>query len=82
MTPAPRSVTVLGSTSGVSAGTWYTVKISVSGSTITGSLNGTQFASASKSAHSPGRVGLQTVFASASFDDVAVTTTLVDEPAE
>jgi pectate lyase len=67
------SVSVLGSTSGVSAGTWYTVKISVAGNSITGSLNGTQFASASNSVHAAGRVGLQTAFASASFDDVVVT---------
>src|SRR5690242_8354887 len=67
------SVSVLGSTSGVSAGTWYTVKLSVSGNSISGSLNGTQFASTSNGAHAAGRIGLQTVFASASFDDVAVT---------
>ncbi len=68
------SVSVLGRASGVSAGTWYTVKISVSGTNVTGSLNGAQFASASNSAFASGRIGLQTAFASASFDDVVVTT--------
>ncbi|MEV0730940.1 pectate lyase [Polymorphospora sp. NPDC050346] len=69
------SVTVLGSTTqSVSTGSWYTLALEVSGSTIRGRVNGTQFASASNSAISAGRIGLQTVYASASFDDVSVNT--------
>ncbi|GIF66778.1 hypothetical protein Ais01nite_48130 [Asanoa ishikariensis] len=69
------SVTVIGSASlTVSTGTWYTLRIDANGSTISGFVNGTRIASGSNSAHSAGRVGLVTVFASARFDDVVVST--------
>ncbi|GIF75218.1 pectate lyase family protein [Asanoa siamensis] len=67
------SVTVIGSASlTVSTGTWYTLRIDANGSTISGFVNGTRIGSGSNSAHSAGRVGLVTVFASARFDDVVV----------
>ncbi|MFC6020896.1 polysaccharide lyase family 1 protein [Plantactinospora solaniradicis] len=69
------SVTVLGSSSrAVGNGTWYTLSITTSGSAVTGSIDGAQFASASSSLSSAGRIGLQTSYSSASFDDVTVTT--------
>ncbi|MEV4532527.1 right-handed parallel beta-helix repeat-containing protein [Asanoa sp. NPDC049518] len=69
------SVTVIGSASlTVSTGTWYTLRIDANGSTISGFVNGTRIASGSNSAHSAGRVGLVTAYASARFDDVVVST--------
>jgi pectate lyase len=68
------TVSVLGSASmSVSAGTWYTLRIDVSGSTVTGFVNGGQVASATSTVVAAGRIGLQTFQASANFDDVAVT---------
>jgi hypothetical protein len=70
------SITVLGAASTtISTGTWYTLSLQVSGSSISGSVNGTQVGSGSSSAISAGRIGLQTLYASASFDDVAVSGT-------
>jgi pectate lyase len=69
------SVAVLGSSSRtVATGTWYTLSITATGSTIRGSIDGTPFASGTSSVASTGRIGLQTGFATASFDDVVVTT--------
>lgn len=69
------SVTVLGrSTQTISNGTWYTLSITTNGSAVSGSINGTQFASGTSSVSSTGRIGLQTAYSSASFDDVLVTT--------
>ena len=58
----------------ISTGTWYTLKIAVSGSTITGYVNGTSIGSGTNTSYGTGRIGLQTVYASANFDDVDVTT--------
>ncbi|MGI5175233.1 family 16 glycoside hydrolase [Dactylosporangium sp. CA-152071] len=69
------SVTVLGSVSRtVSTGTWYTLAITVNGGAISGSVDGTQVASASDASIAKGRIGLQTAYSSASFDNVTVTT--------
>jgi hypothetical protein len=68
------TVTVLGSSSRtVSAGTWYTLSLAVSGSSITGRVDGTTVGTGSSPVASAGRVGLQTAYASAGFDDVVVT---------
>jgi pectate lyase len=68
------SVTVLGTASvGVSAGTWYTVTLTESGSSVSGSVNGTQIGSGA-SVGSTGRIGMQTNLATGHFDDVVVTT--------
>jgi hypothetical protein len=67
------SVTVLGSASpSVSTGTWYTLAITVNGSTVSGTVNGSSVGSKSDSLISAGRIGLQTIYSSANFDDVAV----------
>ncbi|MEV4138996.1 family 16 glycoside hydrolase [Dactylosporangium sp. NPDC049742] len=69
------SVTVLGSASRtVSTGTWYTLAITVNGGAISGSVDGTQVAAASNASIAKGRIGLQTAYASANFDNVTVTT--------
>jgi hypothetical protein len=69
------SVTVLGTASPtVATGTWYTVSLTVTGSTITGSVDGAPVGSGSSAVAAAGRIGLQTAYASAGFDDVTVTT--------
>jgi hypothetical protein len=69
------SVTVLASSSRtVAVNTWHTVSLSVSGSTVSGVVDGTAVGSASSSVAASGRIGLQTAFASAGFDDVTVST--------
>ncbi|MEV4510465.1 pectate lyase [Dactylosporangium sp. NPDC049525] len=67
------SVTVLGSVSRtVSTGSWYTLGITVSGTSITGKVDGATVGSGTSSVASTGRIGVQTGYASASFDDVTV----------
>jgi pectate lyase len=67
------SVTVIGGVNQtVSTGTWYTLRIDVSGNTVRGFVNGTQIASGSNSSISAGRISLQTFHATATFDDVLV----------
>ncbi|MGS2644456.1 family 16 glycoside hydrolase, partial [Streptosporangium sp. LJ11] len=69
------SYTVLGTASRtVTAGTWYTLSITTSGSTVSASVDGTPFATATGSLATTGRIGLQTLSSSAAFDDVLVTT--------
>ncbi|MET7425535.1 family 16 glycoside hydrolase [Dactylosporangium sp. NPDC005555] len=69
------SVTVLGSASRtVSAGTWYTLAITVNGSAISASVDGAQVAAASNTSIAKGRIGLQTAYSSANFDNITVTT--------
>jgi len=58
----------------VSTGTWYTVRLEVSGSSLRGLVSGAEVTSAADATFSAGRVGLATYNASASFDDVAVDT--------
>src|SRR5690349_8200898 len=68
-------VTVLGTSSRtVTPGTWYTVSLSVTGSTITASVDGATVGSGTSSVAATGRVGVQTGVAAAGFDDVTVTT--------
>ena len=70
------SVTVLGTSSRpVATGTWYTLSLSVAGSTITGRVDGATVGSATSTVAATGRIGLQTAYASAGFDDVSVSTT-------
>ncbi|WP_305782372.1 pectate lyase [Symbioplanes lichenis] len=70
------SVTVLGSATLASAATaWHTLRVDVSGSSITGYADGVKVASGTVGAKfAKGRVGLVTTTASASFDDVKVST--------
>ncbi|GIF66779.1 hypothetical protein Ais01nite_48140 [Asanoa ishikariensis] len=65
---------------GVSAGSFYTLRLEVAGSTLRGYVNGALLAEASDSQWSSGRVGVATFYTSASFDDVAVTTGGGTEP--
>ncbi|GIH17848.1 right-handed parallel beta-helix repeat-containing protein [Rugosimonospora africana] len=69
------AVTELGSVSqAVSTGTWYTLSLSVHGGTVSGSIDGTTVASVADSHLAAGRIGLQTSFSTAEFDDVTVDT--------
>ncbi|MDQ7910639.1 DUF1080 domain-containing protein [Phytohabitans sp. ZYX-F-186] len=69
------SITAIGGAAmAVSTGTWYTLRIEASGSTIRGFVNGSQVASGTNTMNSAGRIGLVTAYASARFDDVTVTT--------
>ncbi len=75
------SVTVLGSRSlTVSTGTFYTLQITVSGTSVSGSVNGTQVGSATSSRFGAGTVGFATFHATASFDDLLVSTTGTPTP--
>jgi hypothetical protein len=56
-----------------STGTFYTLRIDVNGSSLTGFVNGTQQLTASDSDFTSGIIGGATFFASASFDDFLVT---------
>ncbi|GAA1606623.1 family 16 glycoside hydrolase [Catellatospora bangladeshensis] len=68
-------VTVLAqAATAVAPGTWYTLALSVSGTTLRGAVNGTQLVTATDAAFSTGRIGLVGQYASASFDDVQVFT--------
>ncbi|MFI5935532.1 LamG-like jellyroll fold domain-containing protein [Actinoplanes sp. NPDC051494] len=69
------SVTVLGTSSRtVATGTWYTLGLTVSGTTVSGTIDGAAVGSASSSIVAGGRIGLQTGYATAGFDDVTVAT--------
>jgi len=57
----------------ISAGTWYTVKFSVVGSTLSGYLNGTQLVTTTDSSLTSGGIAVSTVNATAEFDDIKVT---------
>src|SRR2546430_233952 len=70
------SVTVLGSSAlTVSTGTWYSLQIQVSGTTVTGFVNGVQVGSGTSSTFGSGTVGFATFHATASFDDLLVSST-------
>ncbi len=67
------SVTVLGSAARtVATGSWYTLAIDVNGSIVTGRVDGTQVAQGTSTLAAAGRIGLQTGYAAAEFDDVLV----------
>src|SRR5690348_11228473 len=75
------SITTLGSASlGITAGTWYTLRLDVIGNVVTGFVNGQQVASATSTLASSGRLGLQTFHASGEFDDVTVSSTVTGSP--
>lgn len=56
----------------IAAGTWYTVKLTMSGSAITMHLNGTQVLTAADSSLTSGAVGLISFKTAAKFDNVIV----------
>ncbi|MFD0597298.1 LamG-like jellyroll fold domain-containing protein [Catellatospora coxensis] len=75
------SITVLAGVSRtVSTGTWYTLRITTSGSTVSGYVDGTLVGTATSTAISAGRIGLFTGYASARFDDVSVTDSVTTPP--
>lgn len=75
------AITVLASASRtVATGTWYTLRLDTSGSTISGYVNGTLVGTATNTAITAGRIGLFTGFASARFDDIIVTDSTTTTP--
>ncbi|GAB2568862.1 hypothetical protein Aab01nite_08470 [Paractinoplanes abujensis] len=67
------TIKVLGSLSQpISTSTWYTLRLTVNGSTISGAVNGTSVGSASDTTIAAGRIGLLTESAAGRFDDVVV----------
>ncbi|BBH67453.1 hypothetical protein ACTI_41380 [Actinoplanes sp. OR16] len=67
------AVTVLGSLSQtISTSTFYTLRLNVSGTTISGTVNGAAVGSVSDSTIAAGRIGLLTEHAAGRFDDVIV----------
>ena len=75
------SVTVIGSASRtVATGTWYTLAIEASGTTIRATVDGAQVAQGTNSLVANGRIGFQTLYSTASFDDVAVTDSATTPP--
>jgi len=75
------TVTVLaGATKTISTGTWYTLSITTSGSTVSASIDGTSIGSGTSSVTSAGRIGVQTGYATANFDDVTVSTGSTSTP--
>lgn len=68
------SNTIIASTSfTVATGTWYSLRLDVTGTTLRGFVNGTQVLSGTDSSIASGRTGLAASYTSASFDDVVVT---------
>jgi len=59
---------------GVTPGTAYTLSLRVSGTSLSGSVNGATVVRATDATFSSGRIGLVTAYASAAFDDVVVDT--------
>ncbi|WP_194822293.1 family 16 glycoside hydrolase [Micromonospora sp. S-DT3-3-22] len=67
------AVTVLASaTRTVTTGVWYTLAVEVTGGTVRGSVDGVPVGQATSPLVAAGRIGLQTVSSSATFDDVLV----------
>ncbi|GGN48031.1 hypothetical protein GCM10010109_84840 [Actinoplanes campanulatus] len=66
------TITSLGSAVVSDPAAWHTLKVDVSGSTVTGYLDGAKVASGAGSLAGAGRIGLVTSYASAEFDDVSV----------
>jgi len=66
------STTLAAASVPVSVGVWYTLSLSVSGTSLRGTVNGGTALSASDSQFSAGQVGVATFYTSASFDDVLV----------
>ncbi|GAA1033941.1 hypothetical protein GCM10009557_37200 [Virgisporangium ochraceum] len=58
----------------VTVGTWYTLRLEVSGSTLRGTVDGGAATTATDSQYSSGQIGVATFNATASFDDVVVET--------
>ncbi|MFI5933971.1 family 16 glycoside hydrolase [Actinoplanes sp. NPDC051494] len=73
------TATVLGSAAvGGATGTWHTLALTVRGATLSGAVDGATVLTATDTAITSGRIGLIATYASASFDDVAVTDSAPD----
>jgi pectate lyase len=69
------TVTTLGTAAvAVTPGTWYDLALRVTGSAVTGSVNGARVVQATDTTFGAGRVGLVATYAAATFDDVVVET--------
>lgn len=67
------AVTVIGGANlAVNTGSWYTLRITASGSSISGFVNGSQVGLGTNTQYSQGRIALLTFHATARFDDVVV----------
>lgn len=66
------STTLAAASRTVSVGTWYTVRLEMSGTALRGFIDGVQILSATDSQFTSGRAGVATFNASGSFDDVLV----------
>ncbi|MGX7673847.1 pectate lyase family protein [Plantactinospora sp. DSM 117369] len=68
------TTTVLASASRtITTGTWYTLSIQVDGNTIRGTIDGNTIGQGTSTLVSTGRIGLQTGYSAAAFDDITVT---------
>jgi pectate lyase len=68
------ALTTLASASfGTAAGTWYTLHLTVTGTTLTGSVTGGPTVSATDGQFASGQTGFATSYASGELDDVVVT---------
>jgi pectate lyase len=74
------STTLASASVPVALNTWYTLSLTVSGTTLTGTVNGGSRLTATDSQFRSGGIGLATFYASASFDDVAVTNAAPSSP--
>jgi pectate lyase len=67
-------VALASASAGVTVGTWATLRLEVVGTSLRGYVNGALLVQATDSTFTAGRAGLATSYASASFDDVDVST--------
>jgi pectate lyase len=67
-------------TANVASGTWATVRVEAAGTALRGFVNGTLVAQGTSTAFANGKVGVWTFHASASFDDVQVSTVTTTPP--
>ncbi len=68
------STTLATASFSVATGQWYTLTLAAQGSSLTGSVNGQILVSAGDTRFASGRAGVATFYASASFDDLSVST--------
>jgi len=76
------STTLASASRSVVTGTWYTVRLEMSGTSLRGFVDGTQVASATDAQFATGRAGVATFNASGSFDDVLVTDSTTTPPTQ
>ncbi|GAB4058319.1 pectinesterase family protein [Catellatospora paridis] len=64
----------------VTAGAWYTLSLSVSGTALRGTVNGATALTATDAQFATGGIGVATFYAAASFDDVTVSDSAAPSP--